>query len=87
MSVSENLRSCSCCCIVLLFSDAPGALSRSDLQSVLRLDELLGSARGGAIDTPSGSVSVVECSAAKAVGIVDVLHAVVRMLQPADKEC
>jgi len=74
--------------LVLNKTDAPGALSRAELEHSLQLEALLHSARGGSMvpAADDGSVSVVECSAAKAWGIDAVLDAAVRALQHAGKQ-
>jgi hypothetical protein len=69
--------------LVCFLSDSPGRLTRADLQTSLRLDELLTSPRGGASEhsMTDGTVLVVECSATTRKGIQAVLDAVVRALQ------
>lgn len=63
----------SSCVYPFVFSDAVGALSRAELQSSLRLDDVLSSARGGA-QTPSMPPPVVlECSAVEGTGIEELL--------------
>ena len=59
---------------VFALSDAAGALSRAELQSSLRLDDVLSSARGGAPTPSMPPPTVVECSAVEGKGIEELMN-------------
>ena len=67
-------------------SDAAGALSRSELQTAVRLDDILSSARGGAATaTETLPPLVLECSATQPAGITQLMEQIVRMSQEIQK--